>query len=146
MSSFFGDRLTQHKHHMDPAVVSMIERGLVANATDYKRVELLRTSMWRDMAKLFETYDALLCPTCAITAPSLNESDDDYVATLPDGNFAGLDITCPFNLLPQLPALSLPAGLASNGLPVGLQVVGRRFADEQVLSFGAGIEVALSSS
>ncbi|MEK1928539.1 MAG: amidase [Pararhizobium sp.] len=145
MSSFFGDRLTQHKDHMDPAVVSMIERGLVANATDYKRVELLRTSMWRDMAKLFETYDALLCPTCAITAPSLNESDDDYVATLPEGNFAGLDITCPFNLLPQLPALSLPAGLASNGLPVGLQVVGRRFADEQVLSFGAGIEVTLSS-
>lgn len=53
---------------------------------------------------------------------------------------AGLDMTCPFNLLPQLPALSLPAGIASNGLPVGLQIIGRRFADEQVLSFGAAIE------
>ena len=53
---------------------------------------------------------------------------------------AGLDMTCPFNLLPQLPALSLPAGIASNGLPVGLQIIGRRFAHEQVLSFGAAIE------
>lgn len=143
MSSFFGDRLTQHEDNMDPAVVSMIKRGLVANATDYKRVELLRTSMWRDMAKMFETYDALLCPTCAITAPPLNECDDDYVATMPDGRFAGLDMTCPFNLLPQLPALSLPAGMASNGLPVGLQIIGRRFADEQVLSFGAAMEGSL---
>lgn len=144
MSSFFGERLTQHAHHMDPAVIAMIERGQVANATDYKRVELLRTSMWRDMAKLFESYDALLCPTCAITAPPLNECDDDYVATLPDGSFAGLDMTCPFNLLPQLPALSLPAGHASNGLPVGLQIIGRRFADEQVLSFGAAMESSVS--
>lgn len=144
MSSFFGDRLPQHEHHMDPDVVSMIERGLVTNATDYKRVELLRTTMWRDMAKLFETYDALLCPTCAITAPPLNECDDDYVATLPDGRFTGLDMTCPFNMLPQLPALSLPAGLAPNGLPVGLQIIGRRFADEQVLSFATAMEGSLS--
>ena len=144
MSSFFGERLTQYKHQMDPAVASMIERGLAANATDYKRVELLRTSMWRDMAKLFECYDALLCPTCAITAPLLHKNDDDYVATLSNGRFAGLDMTCPFNLLPQLPALSLPVGRASNGLPVGLQVVGRRFADEQVLSFGAAMETSFS--
>jgi Asp-tRNA(Asn)/Glu-tRNA(Gln) amidotransferase A subunit family amidase len=144
MSSFFGDRLKQHEHHMDPAVVAIIKRGLVANATDYKRVELLRTSMWRDMAKIFETYDALLCPTCAITAATLTECDDDYMTTLADGRFAGLDMTCPFNMVPQLPALSLPAGLASNGLPVGLQVIGRRFADEQVLSFGTALEASLS--
>ncbi len=140
MSSFFGERLAEHRHHMDPAVVSMIERGLAANATDYKRVELLRTAMWRDMAKIFESYDALLCPTCAITAPPVTECDDDYVATLPDGRFAGLDMTCPFNMLPQLPTLSLPIRLAANGMPVGLQIVGRRFADEQVLSFGAALE------
>ncbi|WEZ86097.1 amidase family protein (plasmid) [Rhizobium sp. 32-5/1] len=122
----------------------MIERGLAANATDYKRVEQLRTAMWRDMAKIFESYDAFLCPTCAITAPPLSECDDDYIVTLPNGRFAGLDMTCHFNMLPQLPALSLPAGIATNGLPVGLQIIGKRFADEQVLSFGSGIEAALS--
>ena len=121
-----------------------IERGLAMNATAYKRVELLRTRMWRDMAALFANYDALLCPTCAVTAPLVTECDDDYVATGPDGRFVGLDMTCPFNMLPQLPALSLPVGLASNGLPVGLQIVGRRFADESVLSMAAALEARLS--
>ncbi|WP_258582653.1 amidase [Mesorhizobium sp. AR02] len=143
MSAFFGDELAGHRHHMDPSVVSMIERGLAMNATAYKRVELLRTAMWKDMARLFERYDALLCPTCAITAPPVSETDDDYVATLPDGRFKGLDLTCPFNMLPQLPALSLPAGFAADGLPVGLQIIGRRFADEQVLSMAAAIEARL---
>jgi Asp-tRNA(Asn)/Glu-tRNA(Gln) amidotransferase A subunit family amidase len=146
MSGFFGETLTQYRESMDPAVVSMIERGLTMNATAYKRVELLRTSMWRDVAKLFESYDALLCPTCAITAPPVNEKDDDYVATLADGRFKGLDITCPFNMLPQLPALSLPVGLAADGLPVGMQIVGHRFADEQVLSLAAALEARLAAA
>ncbi len=146
MSAFFGETLEAHRDRMDPAVVSMIERGLTMNATAYKRVELLRTAMWRDMAKLFERYDALLCPTCAITAPPAHETDDDYVATLADGRLKGLDMTCPFNMLPQLPALSLPVGLAADGLPVGLQIVGRRFADEHVLSFAAAIERRLGGA
>jgi Asp-tRNA(Asn)/Glu-tRNA(Gln) amidotransferase A subunit family amidase len=144
MAGFFGDTIATFRERMDPAVVSMIERGLAMNATAYKRVELLRTAMWRDMAGIFESYDALLCPTCAVTAPPVEETDDDYVATLPDGRFRGLDITCPFNMLPQLPALSLPAGMASDGLPVGLQIVGHRFADEDVLGFAAALEARLS--
>jgi amidase/aspartyl-tRNA(Asn)/glutamyl-tRNA(Gln) amidotransferase subunit A len=143
MSAFFGETIERYRKDMDPAVVAMIERGLVMNATSYKRVELLRTAMWRDMAKLFESYDALLCPTCAITAPPVLETDDDYVATLADGRFKGLDLTCPFNMLPQLPALSLPVGLAADGLPVGLQIVGRRFGDEDVLSYSAALEARL---
>lgn len=55
-------------------------------------------------------------------------------------------MTCPFNLLPQCPALSLPAGLAENGLPVGLQIVGHRYADEEVLSLGGAIERGLQAS
>ncbi|WP_259671224.1 amidase [Rhizobium sp. NZLR1b] len=134
MSAFFGETIERYRKNIDAAVVTMIERGMAMNATAYKRVELLRTSIWRDMARLFESYDALLCPTCAITAPPVHETDDDYVSTLTDGRFKGLDMTCPFNMLPQLPALSLP---------VGLQIVGRRFGDEHVLSHGAALEARL---
>ncbi len=143
MSGFFGDTLRSHRDRMDPAIVSIIERGLTMNATAYKRIELLRTRMWQDMAAILKNYDAFLCPTCAITAPPITQCDDDYVGTAEDGRFIGLDMTCPFNLIPQLPALSLPAGLADNGLPVGLQIVGSRFADEHVLSMAAALESRL---
>lgn len=146
MSAYFGDTIATDRDRIDPYVVALIERGLSFNATTYKRVEWLRTSMWRDMARIFEGYDALICPTCAITAPFATETDENYMATLPGGRFRGLDLTCPFNMLPQLPALSLPVGRAANGLPVGLQIVGKRFADEQVLGFGAALETQLANS
>jgi len=146
MSAFFGHLLAEFRARMDPVIVSMIERGLTLDANSCKRVEILRSEMWCDMAALFKTYDALLCPTCAVTAPLVSETDDDYVATLADGKFKGLDVTCPFNLLPQCPALSLPVGLAPDGLPVGLQIVGRRFADEDVLGIGLALERRLAAA
>ncbi|GLS22908.1 amidase [Labrys miyagiensis] len=143
MSAYFGKSLDDHRERMDPAVVSMMERGHAMDATSYKRVELLRTAMWQDMRKLFETYDALLCPTCAITAPPVGATDDDFVGTLPDGRYNGLDMTCPFNLVPQCPALSLPVP-SMGSLPVGLQIVGKRFADEDVLAMALGAERAMA--
>lgn len=143
MAAFFGDALEADRARMDPIVVELIERGRGMNAVAYKRVELLRTAMWRGLSAVLSRYDALLCPTCAVTAPVADADDNDYVADLPDGRFRGLDMTCAFNLLPQCPALSLPAGLAADGLPVGLQVIGRRYADEDVLSIGGAIERVL---
>lgn len=144
MSTFFGETLADYRARMDPIVVDLIERGQAMNATAYKKVELLRSAMWKDLAAVLSRYDALLCPTCAVTAPPADADDNDYAADLADGRLAGLDMTCPFNLLPQCPALSVPAGLAA-GMPVGLQVVGRRFADEDVLALGGGIERTLGT-
>jgi Asp-tRNA(Asn)/Glu-tRNA(Gln) amidotransferase A subunit family amidase len=146
MSAYFGVALTSYRAQMDPAVVGLIERGLTLDATNYKRIELLRSSMWHDLAAIFKSYDALLCPTCAVVAPLLDETDDDYMATLPDGRFKGLDMTCPFNLLPQCPALSLPIGLTPERLPVGLQIVGRRYADEDVLGIARAVEALLGKA
>ncbi len=146
MAAFFGDAIDGYRERMDPIVIELIERGLGLSATVYKRVELLRTAMWLDLAAILARYDALLCPTCAVTAPSADADDNDYVADTPEGRFRGLDMTCPFNLLPQCPALSVPAGLANDGLPVGLQVVGRRYGDEELLSIGGAIESVLQAS
>ncbi|MFP5516088.1 MAG: amidase [Alphaproteobacteria bacterium] len=146
MSAYFGDRLEAERARMDPIVVALMERGFTLGATEVKRIELLRTAMWRDMAGLFERYDALLCPTCAVTAPPADAGDDDFTGTAGDGRFRGLDMTCPFNLLPHCPALSLPVGLADDGLPVGLQIVGRRFADEDVLGIGRAAEALLAKA
>lgn len=146
MAAYFGETLEHYRERMDPIVVELIERGQTMNAVAYKKVELLRTAMWRDLSTVLSRYDALLCPTCAVTAPSSDADDNDYVADLQDGRFRGLDMTCPFNLLPQCPALSVPVGLAADGLPIGLQIIGQRYADEDVLSIGGAIERALEAA
>lgn len=142
MAAYFGDRLDASRTRMDPAVVALIENGRRLGATDYKRVELVRTAMWRDLMRLFTRYDALLCPTCPIVAPPVWQTDDDFGHDLPDGRYRGMDLCGPFNLVPACPAISVPIGLAG-GLPVGLQVVGRRHADEDVLGIAGALEQAL---
>jgi Asp-tRNA(Asn)/Glu-tRNA(Gln) amidotransferase A subunit family amidase len=140
MAGFFGDRLEPFRGRMDPEIVKIIERGLTLSAVDIKRIERLRTDMWQRLAGVLHGREALLCPTCAITAPSVDRIDDDYIGEDEHGRLRGLDMTCQFNLLPQSPALSIPVGVAGAGLPVGLQIVGHRFQDEQVLAIGGAIE------
>ena len=145
MSAYFGDRRGEFAGRMDPAVLALMSRGDALSATEYKRIELLRTRLWRDMAQILADHEALLCPTCAVVAPLASETDDDYLATLPDGRFAGLDMTSPFNMVPTLPAVSLPAGRSSGGLPVGLQMVGQRYGDEALLGLAGSIEALLAT-
>jgi len=140
MASFFGGRVKNYGERMDPRMVSMIAKGQKMGAAAYKQVEFLRTRMWRDLADLFVRYDALLCPTCAKEAPLATENDADHDATLENGRYDGLDMTLPFNMVPQCPVLTLPVGLTANRLPVGLQIVGHRFADEDVLAFARQAE------
>lgn len=142
MAAYFGDRLEAFRPRMDPAVVAMIEAGRRMDAVTYKRIELARTAIWRDLIRLLATYDALLCPTCAGLAPPADARDDDFGGDTPDGRYAGLNLTSPFNLVSACPVISVPAGFAE-GLPVGLQIVGRRHADEAVLGFAGALEAAL---
>lgn len=83
----------------------------------------------------FEQCDLILCPSSAGTAMSL----DSDLSPL---EYYALDLfTVAMNLV-GVPACSVPAGLAQNGLPLGLQVIGRRFDDMRVLQLAKHIEIA----
>ena len=60
------------------------------------------------------------------------------------GRYHGFDMTAIFNFVSQCPALSVPSGFTADGLPTGLQIVGRRFDDSTVLRIGAALESLLS--
>lgn len=142
LAAAWSGALADHRDRMDPALVALMEDAFKLDAVGYKRMESVRTRLWHDLAHLFRRYDALLCPTCAVPAPPLDADDAAFEVTGADGRFHGLDMTCPFNLVGQCPAVSVPAGL-SEGLPVGLQIVGRRFADTTVLRVAKCVETAL---
>ncbi len=99
----------------------------------YLKAARVRRLVADGFARAFEQCDMIICPVTAGTAFELSaqmSALDDYA----------LDIfTTPVNLA-GLPACSVPAGLAANGLPLGLQVIGQRFDDLRVLQLGKTIE------
>jgi Asp-tRNA(Asn)/Glu-tRNA(Gln) amidotransferase A subunit family amidase len=142
LAAIFGDKLADFRDRMDPRVVRLMDRGLAMGAVDFKRLEFVRTDAWKRLARVFEHHDALLCPTMSQVARPIDEDELDSYAEHPDGRFRGLDMTSMFNYVSQCPALSVPAGWSTEGLPVGLQIVGRRYRDDEVLRVGAALERA----
>ena len=142
MAGYFGDYLEEWRDRMDPAVVDLIELGNRLSAVELKRHEVLRSRQWRDLAGLFASYDALLTPTAARTAPPVELHDRDFSTDDEEGRLEGLDMTMVFNFVPQCPAISVPAGLTPEGLPVGLQVVARRYDDAFALRAAHAVQQA----
>jgi Asp-tRNA(Asn)/Glu-tRNA(Gln) amidotransferase A subunit family amidase len=140
LAAIFGHELGEFRDRMDPRVVSLLERGFAMNAVDFKRLEFLRTEQWKTLAPVFARFDALLCPTMSQTARPVDEDDFMWYAPWKDGLYHGLDLTSVFNNVSQCPALSVPAGWSSEGLPVGLQIVARRYRDDEALRIGATLE------
>jgi amidase len=95
----------------------------------------------RDIARFYETHDVWLTSTLPVLVPELgviNTSDIDSVFAHA-GRFA--ELTAVFNVTGQ-PAASIPAGFDPNGLPIGVQIVGRHCSEEMLLQLSAQIEAA----
>lgn len=127
--------LTSRADRYSPTVRTNIEAGADISAKDYIRAQQARRAFTTEMLGVMEQVDALLTPTMALPAPRADESDTPLRAggeIVPEGN---LRCTFPFNMSGQ-PALSLPCGFTSDGLPIGLQIVGSRFGEATLLRLG----------
>ncbi len=102
----------------------------------YLKAQRVRALIARDFAAAFERVDCLLAPTAPSAAFAIGEKSDDPIAMYLNDVF-----TVPADLA-GLPAVSVPAGLSDEGLPLGLQVIGRAFDEATVLRVGEAIERA----
>ena len=100
-------------------------------------------AMWEPLGVLFQTYDALLCPTMATAG---YEAGNSYVSgglAIGDGHvhhhILGA-MTLPFNILSRCPVVSAPSGRAFNGVPTGVQVVGHPYDDVTAFRVAAVVE------
>ena len=116
-------------------VLRRLRTGAAYTSTQYARARRTQTEIKRRMALFFETYDLLILPSTAVTAPPIEGKDAVEQAKLLTR------FTAPFNLT-GLPALSIPCGTDSNGLPIGLQIVGAAWEEKQVLEAGYAYEMA----
>ncbi|MDE2166707.1 MAG: Asp-tRNA(Asn)/Glu-tRNA(Gln) amidotransferase subunit GatA [Alphaproteobacteria bacterium] len=102
----------------------------------YLKAQKIRTLIARDFAEAYRNCDAILTPTAPSAAFAIGEKMDDPIAMYLNDVF-----TVPVNLA-GLPGISVPAGLSQDGLPLGLQVIGKAFDEETVLRVAAVLEDA----
>jgi aspartyl-tRNA(Asn)/glutamyl-tRNA(Gln) amidotransferase subunit A len=137
----YGQYLPQWRERMDPGLVACIEDGLRYSVVDYIEARGQKFAFWDTVRPLFEKYDLLLTPTISVAAFSVGRLNP---ADWPQHAWDWLgwaSFSYPFNFTGQ-PAASVPAGFTPAGLPVGLQIIGRRFADLTVLQASAAFEAA----
>ncbi len=117
---------------LDPGLQPIVEQGLKLSAVNYVNALVARNLFWQKVRATFERYDLLITPTLSVPPFAVGKNRPDLPAG-PDGaELRWSPFTYPFNLTGQ-PAVSVPCGRTKADLPVGLQIVGRRFADATVL-------------
>jgi len=116
-----------------------IEAGFAVPATAYVRAQRFRRALVERFRALFASVDALLSPAVPWVAPAEDPALND------EAGAGEMLYSAVYNLV-GLPAASVPCGLSSQGLPIGLQIVGPCRADERVLSIGAAVEALAASA
>ena len=123
---------------LDPGLKKVVEEGSGISLSDFMDASVARTELGSKMRAFHEQYELLVTPSLAVTAFSVNQLTPD--TDLTEGNWVDwTPFSYPFNLTQQ-PACSVPCGLATNGLPVGLQIVGPMHREDLVLSAAAAFE------
>jgi aspartyl-tRNA(Asn)/glutamyl-tRNA(Gln) amidotransferase subunit A len=139
MAGNYGRYLPQWKDKMDPGLVACIDFGSQFSAVDYVEMRERKLFYWDNIRRFFERYDLLLTPTTSVAAFPVNRLYPEHYEEHPWDWIRWAGFSYPFNFTGQ-PAATLPCGFTPAGLPVGLQIVGRRFADLTVLQASRAFE------
>jgi aspartyl-tRNA(Asn)/glutamyl-tRNA(Gln) amidotransferase subunit A len=122
---------------IDPAVADILEHALRQELRDYYGKVFERYALRDALRPLFDRYDILLSPVLPVTALDVGKNVPDHHA---DRNLVSwVYYTYPFNVTGN-PAATVCAGIASDGMPVGLQIVGRAMGDSDVVRTAAAYE------
>ncbi len=139
--AFIGDKIEEWKKVAYPLYIAIIEQAKEVKGYEYAKAEILRDLIWSSIRDLFKKYDFLITPTTAVPPFKIDEIPGPTSIRGKDVPLivGWMPFTFPFNFTKQ-PAASVPAGLTSDGLPVGLQIVGRPLDDVGVLKLSAAYE------
>jgi amidase len=129
--------------------VDWLQQGARVTNEQLIRALEVHVEMYRSLGTALETYDAFVCPTNAIPSVGADRSPLDLDIKI-NGEAAtpvvasAWFMTYPFNMLSQLPVMSVPSGFALTGVPTGIQIVGRSYDDLSVFRIARTLELAAS--
>ncbi len=139
------ERAAERPDWIEPSLMQMIENARRVSAIEHSKALLQRSAFYNQARQFFETCDLLLTPQEPVGAwpadpgPGPQQGPSSIGGRPTPTMFDRLTFTFPFNLTGQ-PAATVPCGFTAEGLPVGLQIVGRWHADAMVLRAAAAFE------
>ena len=134
-AAFHRDRLREHPEMFGEDILRRLQEGAKTSSTEYALARRTQAEVRKRCELFFESHDLLILPTTPIAAPTIEGND----AVEQAGRLTRF--TAPFNLT-GLPAVSIPCGFTKSGLPIGLQIVSRAWADAKVLNAAYAYEQA----
>lgn len=137
-----GYLLNENAHELTDYFREAMEFAATLAAADYARALGEIDAMRAQFDALFERYDLLLSPTMAVPAFPIERHPAQIGGRAIDPFFGYLPFTYPINAIGH-PAASVPCGFSSDGMPIGLHIIGRKYDEETVLAASAAFERAM---
>jgi aspartyl-tRNA(Asn)/glutamyl-tRNA(Gln) amidotransferase subunit A len=139
-----GAAVYQPYHHrrgdFGADVLALLDQGSLIPAADYVNAQRQRKLLLGEFHKLFHDIDCLFTPSTPITAPRIGQTETTLQGAQYDTRILTTRFARGFNAL-GFPALSMPCGFSSEGLPIGLQIVARPFEENLLLELGEALEL-----
>lgn len=142
-TSFHAEQLANDPSGYSSVTRSHLEAGKLLSATELLKAQQLRTEFCRAIDELLKNADALVLPTLPVTAPKLGEDWQEF-GNLRVTSQDSMTWFCWLGNLAGLPCLSIPCGLSSAGLPVGMMLMGRAGEDEKLFNAARKLDLAIN--
>ncbi len=142
-AQFGSELLRLHRDLMKDTVIENIEAGLRLSGLEITGADAQRTTLYEGLLRFFENHDFLVLPSTQVQPfDATQEWVREIEGTRLDSYLDWMSICCVISLF-GLPAISIPSGFTTGGLPVGLQIVGRPRGDLSVLRAAHALEQAM---
>lgn len=135
------ERYLNRRSEFGADVLALLDQGRLLPATDYINAQRLRRLMRSEFRSVFQQTDCLFTPTTPTAAPRIGQTTLEFNGASEDVRLASTRLVRAINVL-GLPALSLPCGFNREGLPLGLQIIGRPFDEALLFRVAAALEDA----
>jgi amidase len=138
----YGDMLGDHRHLIKDTVIWNTEEGQKLRGPQIGRAEVKRTELYHRVREFMEAYEFLICPVNQVPPFDITQRYIEEINGVKMNTYIDWMKSCYYISITGLPAISVPCGFTPEGLPVGMQIVGRHHADFSVLQLAYAFQEA----
>lgn len=140
------DRISKHRDLLSPQIISNYEAGLSMSLVDVAHAEKNWAKLYRAFEKFFEDIDLLIVPGNAVSAFKVKDGIPKSVGGKPMENYLDASLVRSALTLTGHPVIALPMGADENGMPFGVQIVGKRRGDLDLLKAAHALEAKIKTN